>query len=175
MLKLKLQYLVTWCEELTHWKRPWCWKRLKVGGEGDDRGWDGWHHQLNGHEFEQTPRVCDGQGGLACCSPWGRKELDITEQLNCMWPLHWAIHIGRKRGTIRCYAAIQCRLKVHRCVNILELRVKALKPTLDSNPSSSSSWLCDVWQNKFTKPASLSILLIIIVPISQSGWKYLMS
>ena len=34
--------LATWWEELTHWKRPWCWKRLKVGGEGDDRGWDGW-------------------------------------------------------------------------------------------------------------------------------------
>ena len=34
--------LVTWCEELTHWKRPWCWERLKVGGEGDDGGWDGW-------------------------------------------------------------------------------------------------------------------------------------
>ena len=33
---------VTWCEELTHWKRPWCWERLKAGGEGDDRGWDGW-------------------------------------------------------------------------------------------------------------------------------------
>ena len=34
--------LTTWCEELTHWKRPWCWERLKAGGEGDDRGWDGW-------------------------------------------------------------------------------------------------------------------------------------
>ena len=33
--------LATWCEELTHWKRPWCWERLKAG-EGDDRGWDGW-------------------------------------------------------------------------------------------------------------------------------------
>ena len=33
--------LATWCEEPTHWKRPWCWERLKVGGEGDDRGWDG--------------------------------------------------------------------------------------------------------------------------------------
>ena len=41
MLKLKLQYFGTWCEELTHLKRPWCWDRLKVG-EGDDRGWDGW-------------------------------------------------------------------------------------------------------------------------------------
>ena len=33
---------LAWCEELTHWKRPWCWERLKAGGEGDDRGWDGW-------------------------------------------------------------------------------------------------------------------------------------
>ena len=34
--------LATWCEELTHWKRPWCWERLGAGREGDDRGWDGW-------------------------------------------------------------------------------------------------------------------------------------
>ena len=34
--------LATWCEELTHWKRPWSWERLNAGGEGDDRGWDGW-------------------------------------------------------------------------------------------------------------------------------------
>ena len=43
---------------------------------------DGWHHQLNGHEFEQAPGVGDGQGGLACCSPLGCKELDVTERLN---------------------------------------------------------------------------------------------
>ena len=40
------------------------------------------HHQLNGHEFEQALGVGDGQGGLVCCSPWGRKESDMTEQLN---------------------------------------------------------------------------------------------
>ena len=34
--------LATWCKELTHWKRLWCWERLRVGGEGDNRGWDGW-------------------------------------------------------------------------------------------------------------------------------------
>ena len=38
--------LATWCEEVTHLKRPWCWERLKVGGEGDDRGWDGWMASL---------------------------------------------------------------------------------------------------------------------------------
>jgi len=42
----------------------------------------GWHHRLDAHEFEQTLRVGDGQGGLACCSPWGRKESDRTERLN---------------------------------------------------------------------------------------------
>ena len=42
MLKLKLQYLATSCEELTHWTRSWCWEGLGAGGEGDDRGWDGW-------------------------------------------------------------------------------------------------------------------------------------
>ena len=42
----------------------------------------GWHHQVNGHKFEQTLGVGDGQGSLACCTPWGCKESDTTEQLN---------------------------------------------------------------------------------------------
>ena len=42
----------------------------------------GWHHQLDGQEFEQALGVGASQGGLACCSPWDRKELDMTEQLN---------------------------------------------------------------------------------------------
>ena len=57
--------LATWCEELTHWKRPWCWERLKAGGERDNRGWNGWMaSRLDGHEFEQAPGVGDGQGSL---------------------------------------------------------------------------------------------------------------
>ena len=48
----------------------------------------GWHHQLNGHEFEQTAGD-EGQGSLACCSSWGLKESDMTEQLNSNnFPLH---------------------------------------------------------------------------------------
>ena len=42
----------------------------------------GWHHRLDGHEFEHAPGVGDGQRSLVCCSPWGCKELDSTEQLN---------------------------------------------------------------------------------------------
>ena len=41
----------------------------------------GWHHQLDGHEFEQASGVGDGQGNLVCCNSWGRKESDTTERL----------------------------------------------------------------------------------------------
>ena len=65
--------LATWCKEPTHWKRPWCWVRLKAKEEGG-RGWDRLHHWLNGHESEQTPGDGKGQKSLSCCSPWGCKE-----------------------------------------------------------------------------------------------------
>ena len=52
------------------------------GLEGDQDETVGWHHRLSGHEFEETPGVGDGQGSLACCNPWGCRELDMTEQLN---------------------------------------------------------------------------------------------
>ena len=75
--------LATSWEELTHWKRLWGREGLGAGGEGEDRGWDGWmHHRLDGHEFESTPGVGDGQEGLACCDSWGCKESATTEQLN---------------------------------------------------------------------------------------------
>ena len=51
----------------------------------------GWHHWLDGHEFEQAPGVGDGQGSLECCSPWSRKEVDVTEWLNwteAVWGVH---------------------------------------------------------------------------------------
>ena len=61
-------------------KRPWCWERLKVEGEGTTKDeMVGWHHQLDGHEFEQAPGVGDRQGSLVCCNPWGRKESDMTK------------------------------------------------------------------------------------------------
>ena len=67
----------TECKELTHWKRPWCWERLKAKGEGSGRGWDG-QIARKGHEFEQTLGDSEGQGSLSCCSSWGHKELDTT-------------------------------------------------------------------------------------------------
>ena len=58
------------------------WERLKEEEKGRiDDEMVGWHHPLNQHDFELAPEVGDGQGSLACCSPWGHKELDITEQV----------------------------------------------------------------------------------------------
>ena len=72
--------LATSCEELTHWKRLWCWERLRAEEkETTEDEMAGWHHQLDGHEFGWTPGVGDEQGGLACCASWGCKESDMTE------------------------------------------------------------------------------------------------
>ena len=56
------------------------WRQEEKGTTEDETV--GWHHQLNRDEFEQAPGIGDGQGSLACCSPWGLKESDMTEQLN---------------------------------------------------------------------------------------------
>ena len=55
------------------------WRQAEKGTTVDEMV--GWHHWLYGHEFEQAPGVGDGQGGLMCCSPWGCKESDTTDQL----------------------------------------------------------------------------------------------
>ena len=75
--------LATWCEELTHWKNPGAgkdWRWEEKGMTEDEMA--GWHHWLNGHEFEWTLGVADGQGGLTCCRPWGLKKSDMTERLD---------------------------------------------------------------------------------------------
>ena len=61
------------------WKDPE-WGQEKKGMTEDEM--IGWHHQLDGYELEQALGVSDGQGSLVCCSPWGHKELDMTELLN---------------------------------------------------------------------------------------------
>ena len=90
MLKLKLQY-----SGHLMWGTDSLKKTLKLGKieGGKRRGWQrmrwldgiGWHHRLDGHEFEQALGVGDGQGNLACCNSWGRKESDTTEGLNWNW------------------------------------------------------------------------------------------
>ena len=83
MLKLKLQYFGLLMQRVDSLEKTLILEKI----EGRRRRTTedemvGWHHQLNGHEFEQPLEVGDGQGSPVCCSPWGRKELDMTERLN---------------------------------------------------------------------------------------------
>ena len=83
MLKLKLQYFGHLMRRTDSLEKTLMLGRLKAGEEGDNRGWDGWMASpTQWHEFEQAPGVSDGQGSLACCSPWSPKESDRTEQLS---------------------------------------------------------------------------------------------
>ena len=78
ILKLKLHYFGLWCTQKSHWKSPWCWKRWRASE--DEMA--GRYHQCNEHELRQILGDSEGQWHLACCSPWGRKELDMTGWLN---------------------------------------------------------------------------------------------
>ena len=77
---VEAETLATWCEELTHWKRPWSWERLGAGGERDDRGWDGWMASSTRWTWVW---VDSGRwwwtGRPGGCNSWGHKELDTTE------------------------------------------------------------------------------------------------
>ena len=84
MLKLKLQYFGHLMQRVDSLEKTLMlggiWGQEKKGTTEDEMA--GWHHRLVGHEFGWTQGVGDGQGGLACCNSWGRKESDTTEQLN---------------------------------------------------------------------------------------------
>ena len=79
------------------------WRRQEKGTTEDEVV--GWHHRCDGHEFERAPGVGDGQGSLACCSPWGCKESDMTEQLN------W---LSATWENLRLWLFSQSLLKIHR-------------------------------------------------------------
>ena len=114
MLKLELQYfghLMQWTDSFE--------KTLMLGkiagrrrrGRPDEMV--GWRHWLDGHEFEQALGVSDGQGGLACCGSWGRKESDTTERLNWDWNwwLIWGFPggAGGKEPAHQCSTHMRCR------------------------------------------------------------------
>ena len=77
MQKLKLQYFGHLMQKLAHWKRPWCWEKGMIEDE-----MVGWHPALNGHKFEQSPGIGDGQGSLVCCMQSMGSQSQTTEQLN---------------------------------------------------------------------------------------------
>ena len=83
MLKLKLQYFGHLTLRVDSLEKPDAgrnWGQEEKGTTEDEMA--GWHHQLDEHGFGWTPGLGDGQGGLACCDSWGRKESDTTEPMN---------------------------------------------------------------------------------------------
>ena len=85
-----------WSEELTYWKRSWCWERLKAGGEGaSEDEMVGCRYQLNGHKFEQALGVGDGQGSLACWSPRDRSQTQLRDWTERY--LHTSVYLKRSR------------------------------------------------------------------------------
>ena len=99
--------LAMWCEELTQRKRPWCWERLKAGGEGDNWGWDGWMASLT---LCSWVWVSSGSwwwtGKPGVLQSWGCKESDMTEQLNWILALmlvpEQVLLINNFKGTKEC-------------------------------------------------------------------------
>ena len=93
--------------------KDWRWE--KKGMTEDEMV--GWHHRLNGHEFQQAPWVGDGQGGLACCSPWGWKEPDTTEWLN--WTeLNWQVQISAETTSLSFKTGNSYRTRNSQCSSL---------------------------------------------------------
>ena len=86
-IDIEAEATIRWSPDEKNWligKNPGAGKDWRQEGKGmTEDEMVGWHHWLDGHEFEQAPGVGDGQGNLACCSPRGCKESDTTEWLNC--------------------------------------------------------------------------------------------
>jgi len=149
---------ISYSKWLTLGKLIWCpfiilgvlkiWSQLKTEGTTEDE-MDGWNHWLNGHEFEQAPGVGDGQGSLACCSPWGCKELDTTVWLN--WTeLNWKTeenycfkHFVKRQFLLTSHCLLMLKIQSARQVESLQLvpspSVSCFWPGIQLSHSSSFS------------------------------------
>ena len=97
--------LTTWCKELTHWKRPWCWERLKAGGEGDDRGWDGWMASVIPWML-----VCPSSG-----SWWWTGKPGVLQSMGSQRIRHdWATELSLPKYLLASQFNISCVLNYHK-------------------------------------------------------------
>ena len=142
MLKLKLQYLATSCEELTHWKRLWCWEGLGVGREGDNRGWDSWMASpthwtwvwVNSGswwwterpgmlQFMGSPRV--GHDWATELNKWTKKWIPWTDnvQVGLFWFAIWfgyfALYQVKKRNVWDLCISLLINIFMYYCFNTL--------------------------------------------------------
>ena len=107
-----------WPPDAKNWltgKRLWCWERLKAGGEGmTEDEMVGWHHRLDGHEFEQVPRVGDGQGGLgAAVHGVAKSRTRLSDWTELLFPSDYMVFITKISATAtRCYSTSQKQREV---------------------------------------------------------------
>ena len=166
MLKLKLPY----CGHMM--QKNWLVGKDSDAGKDwrqDEKGTTeykvvGWHHQLNGHEFEQDPGAYDRQGGLACCSPWGHKESDMTEWLNSILG---AAGVGRGVSWVTGYTAageVEGVIWTYRClfrIVVLVSTTLAAEGLLSHAPLQLKAW----------DHTQLPLLLISGGQVFGCGWK----
>ena len=117
--------LATWCEELTHWKRPWCWKRLRAEGEGDNRGWDGWMASptqwtcvwvdSGGWWWAGRPGMLQSMGSQSQTRPinWTTDHVEAEEKLDRLktWVLTFSFISTIFSNASCCFLSICCLLR----------------------------------------------------------------
>ena len=120
------------------------WGQEEKGTTEDEMA--GWHHWLDGHEFEWTPEVGDGQGGLACCNSWGRKESDTTERLK--WTELKGMFLLKKKKTV--YTS-QILKNIHKaCVDVLhnlKIKMQIHLPSTEMRNNNSNAYIFQGPQN----------------------------
>ena len=119
------------------------WGQEEKGTTEDEMA--GWHHRLDGHEFEWTPGVGDGQGGLACCDSWGGKESDTTERLSWM-----SVHISP--------SSLQKRLLLQLEPHVLEVFAECTTLGWTGCFCNSRTFVCQVFPTLFDDNLCISLL-----------------
>ena len=125
--------LATWCEELTHLKRPWCWERLRAGGEGDDRGWDGWMASLI-----QWTWVWVDPGGWWWTGKPGVLRFMGSQRVSHNWAteLNWKVFYRQKAGEGHVGKDHRIRLCFNHTIYIYEERNSNNKGKTGTNDKS---------------------------------------
>ena len=134
--------LATWCEELTHWKRPWCWETLKAGGEGDDRGWDGITDSMDMSLSKLRELVMDREAwcapvhGVTKSQAWLSDWTELnTYNRHLIWPI--LNYQYKKKISLLFYLFLNMQLLIHGkdCLFLLMIyNVLAIQVWPKSNP-----------------------------------------
>ena len=151
--KGKLEFWKTWS-----WENWLIWKDPDAGKEKGTTEDEmvGWHHQLNGHEFEYTLGVGDGQGGLACCSSWGCKESDMTERLN------WT-ELGAWQSPNTLWSSLEINGDINKCYFwMLHDKVGQNLENLHSNVLIFSKWSMHDGTKSIQRARSIRSSLIVL-------------